>query len=243
MRSVYYCCAFFLVFLGISTACTQQTHELLRVEPRVLHVEIDKSVLEPHLSVFFTCRNKEEYVGFYTMKIVNTNTGLTWHIRQDQLSFFKINNNGQEQYMVGTNKIVFPDGRILPGSYSISVFELNRTETTLPFSLPPQDILDTHFPVTVSIRENKAYFETNVAITSVSCLLLGVDREPFLVHRYAYHEQLDLSTILHESPDTHSVQFMFDINGRIFLSRIYAITEPTDTSEQASIHLTEPTDE
>lgn len=216
---------FYLVVFLLFTSCSQSKIEIGSLDIRVLQLESSDSSVVPRMSVFFSYKNSLGQNDFYNIKILHKNTGLTWYINPNELFFFKNNSLLENEFIVGTNKIAFPYGEVIPGEYLMSVSKLNTESFSKSFSLTEPDIIEKKFPVKIELKNKQANFTTNDKILRCTIILLGADMQAFYVKELQTQnfEIINMENILNEKKDAHYVQFLFEISGNEFLSKIIQI--------------------
>lgn len=219
----FFCVKAFLVLL-LSFAlwsCSQVPLRILQVSSRLLYVEVNESEIEPRLSVFASCNAEQSYMNFSKFELVHLDSGATWNVLRNQLSFFKISGQNDNQYILGSNKLAFPENQRLEGAFRLSVYDLAYSKVSSIFSVVTSSEPPLSFPVKSSLQGKTATFETQATVSSFFCLALGVDREPIAIVQQDFVNELSLDSFLQEHPDTRTVQFLFGIEGETFLSKIF----------------------
>ena len=206
-------------------ACSQSTMQIATLNAKLIYIQSADNYAVPRLSVFLRYENRMGQNDFNELKIIHRETGLSWTLCADQLSFFKNNELSENNFIIGSNKIAFPYNTILSGEYIVLLSKLNQKKLSKSFYLAvPQNIIE-HFPVETFIENKTVKFSSAVSLSKVKLLLLGADKQIF--YSQTLHEQsfdaVDLTDFLNKYRDTHFVQFLFEINGIEYISKIIKV--------------------
>lgn len=211
-------------FLFIS--CTQSKIEIGSLNVKIIQVEKGDGSFIPQMSIFFSYKNELGQNDFSKIKILHIETGITWNINSQDLYFFKNKNLLENEFIVGTNKVAFPYGKVLSGEYKVFVSKLNSESFIKNFSIKKSNLTETVFPVKVILEGNNAKILTSAEISRCVIMLLAADMQVFYTKELQSSDfkNISLNDILTEKDDTRYVQFLFEISQNEFLSKII----PTD---------------
>lgn len=205
-------------------SCSQSKIEINTLHAKPIYVQGAENELIPRLSLFLTYTNTMGQNDFKRMEVRHKDTGLTWILAPDDVSFFKNNTLDENTFIVGTNKISFPYSELLSGEYVVSIYKLNLDKETQLLSLQAPDIRYESFPVLSSLNDKQIKLETTYEIRKCQVILLGVDMQAFYTQNVSVVDHsINVSTIVAEHKDAHYLQLLFVIDENDFLSKIMEI--------------------
>lgn len=168
---------FFVVLFLLSCSVGKPSISTLSYK-RVI-VELDNGQITERLSLFLRFSDEDGTNDYESMKLTQKKMRLYWHITRSLTSFFKSDYDDKYSFMVGTNKIAHPLGKIPLGDYELQVYDMQGNKVVRLFSIDGASTLS-RIKASLIIEDDKwkVKVENEDLYTRFYLLLLGADRQP-----------------------------------------------------------------
>ena len=199
----------FIILLFVS--CSVNKPSMSSISCKRIIVELDNGRVTERLSLFVRFSDEDGINDYDSMTLFQKDTALYWHISRSLSSFFKTDYEDKNSFMVGTNKIVHPFGKIPLGEYEVQVQDMQGNKVVRFFRIDDELKLS-HLNATLTIENGK--WEVNVGdevlFTRFYLLLLGADRQPVFLKTITASANsktnASIEELKNECPDARYIQ-------------------------------------
>ncbi|MGP1438133.1 MAG: hypothetical protein ACTTKH_03575 [Treponema sp.] len=172
---------------------------------------MDNGKVTERLSVFIRFTDEDGVNDYDSMTLFQKDMQLYWHINRSISSFFKTDYEDKNSFLVGTNKIAHPLGKIPLGEYEVQVLDMQGNKVVRFFSIDDELKLS-HLNASLKIENER--WEVKVGdetlFTRFYLLLLGADRQPVFLKTISVSTNGEISDTVEslqaESGDARYVQ-------------------------------------
>ena len=169
----------YLILLLFFISCSVNKPKISSLSYKRVVVELDNGNITERLSIFLRFSDEDGTNDYESMSLTQKKMRLYWHITRSLTSFFKSDYDDKNSFMVGTNKIAHPLGKIPLGDYELEVYDMQGNKVVRLFSINEASTLS-KIKASLKIDDNKwkVKVENEELYTRFYLLLLGADRQP-----------------------------------------------------------------
>lgn len=185
MKKFFYL-ALFLPLFSLYVACSVNKPNVSSLSYKRVTVELDNGKMSERLSIFLRFSDEDGTNDYESMTLIQKDMQLYWHITRTITSFFKSDYDEKNSFLVGTNKIAHPLGKIPLGEYELQVSDLQGNKVARFFSIDEESKFS-RLDATLTVDGDKweVSVGNEVLYSRFYLLLLGADRQPVFLKTLA----------------------------------------------------------
>lgn len=193
MKKFRYLCLI-LSFFPLYVACSVNKPNVSSFSYKRVTVELDNGKMSERLSIFLRFSDEDGTNDYESMTLIQKDMQLYWHITRTITSFFKSDYDDKNSFLVGTNKIAHPLGKIPLGDYELQVSDLQGNKVVRLFSIADQSKLSRlEATLTVDAEKWEVKVGNEALYSRFYLLLLGADRQPVFLKTLAVSNNSNIS--------------------------------------------------
>lgn len=206
MKQFVYC---FLLFFYFSCSLNKPSVSFITYK-RVI-IELDSGRLVEKLSLFLRFNDEDGTDDYESMTLIKKGEGFYWHVTRDSSYFFKSNEDSKSSFLVGTNKISYPFGKIPLGDYELLVSDMQGNKVRSFFSInDASNMTRLNAFLTINGERWEVEVKDESYYTYFYLLLLGADKQPIFLNKLSVNKNSNISETLESLkqsyPDARYIQ-------------------------------------
>ena len=215
---------FFYLFLTLHVfsfcvACSVNKPNVSSLSYKRVTVELDNGRMSERMSIFLRFSDEDGTNDYESMTLIQNDMQLYWHITRTITSFLKSDYDDKNSFLVGTNKIAHPLGKMPLGNYELQVSDLQGNKVIRLFSISEESrLVRLNATLTVDAGKWEVNVGNEVLYSRFYLLLLGADRQPVFLKTLAVSNNSNISdsisSLKSDWPDARYLQLCAENSSR-----------------------------